>query len=294
MVNLSTNQASWDSLVRSLPAIFVFACGVSVISLVGSGSASAQTVPPDWGSIDVSTDSSGDLVVTLENTEIRVVYRQSSNDWAVEANGRPSCIDEFFVKDLNRDITDGGRFDNQLYQRLMTDAQVIYDGPDKKTVRMMWESGAREEVSMFRNTRVLQIDYYYWDFLITDWPDWPGESNWSDQRIVVHGADQWHRTIDPSDQPTHPDGWPWDPSDPSHFPNDPNAMREWGLGYSEIYYDRLSQDAQKQGEIDPADGGPLNYNDHFIVGAHKVASGVGYGRTLPVSRTAAINQLSSE
>jgi hypothetical protein len=106
--------------------------------------------------------------------------------------------------------------------------------------------------------------------------------------IEVYCADQWHRTIDQADKPTHPDGWSWDPSNPDHFPNDPDAMREWGLGYDEIYFDTIPGDASKQGEVDPADGGPLNYNGHFILGAHKLASGVGLGRILPVSRTRAI------
>ena len=65
-------------------------------------------------------------------------------------------------------------------------------------------------------------------------------------------------------------------------------MREWGLGYSEIYFDIIPSDAAGQGEIDPADAGPLNYNGHFIMGAHKLATGVGYGRTIPVARTRAI------
>ena len=47
-------------------------------------------------------------------------------------------------------------------------------------------------------------------------------------------------------------------------------------------------DASKQGEIDPADGGPLNYNGHYIFGAYKLATGIGLGRTLPVERTKAI------
>ena len=164
-------------MVRRLLVVFIFASGLLAIWLAGNGSArvraldSAQShvpvpvnsdssqfpsnAPLDWGSIDISTDINGDLVVTLENGEIRVVYKQSSNDWGVGANGRPSCIDEFFVKDLDKDVTDGGRFDNHLAQRLMTDAQVIYDGPDKKTVSMTWQSGAWEEVSIFPGSRVL-------------------------------------------------------------------------------------------------------------------------------------------
>jgi hypothetical protein len=53
----------------------------------------------------------------------------------------------------------------------MTGAQIIYDGPDKKTVRMQWQSGAEQEVSIFPGSNVLQIDYIRWDFLITDWPN---------------------------------------------------------------------------------------------------------------------------
>ena len=304
MVSIPTSRKPFlrKLTIRQLFAIFILAGGLLIILPASRFSARAQhagrDIPHsqffipnsnDWGTIDITTDAGGDLVVTLENSEIRVVYQQSSNDFGVDHNGRPSCIDEFFVKDLNKDITDGGRFDNNLVQRAMTSAQLIYDGPDRKTVHMTWESGAEQEVSIFPAASYLQIDYISWDFLITDWPDWRNDDNaWQEQMIEVHGADLWHRTIDPADQPTHPDGWPWDPNDPSHFPNDPNAMREWGLGYSEIYYDRLPWDASKQGELDPFDGGPLNYNGHFIIGAHKLASGEGYGRTLPVSRTSAV------
>ena len=66
MVDLSTTRVSisWGSLVRRLLAAFIFASGLAVVSLVGSGSARAQGGPAEWCSIDITTDVNGDLVVT--------------------------------------------------------------------------------------------------------------------------------------------------------------------------------------------------------------------------------------
>ncbi|MHC4072757.1 MAG: hypothetical protein ACYTGS_12125 [Planctomycetota bacterium] len=226
----------------------------------------------DWGSITIKPVE-GSHEVVLENSQIRTVYKKSPNDWA----GRhPTCMVEFYYKKIDRELIENGRWDDVLdplnhskkpprplrhYREALLSAEVVYDGHDRKTVRLNWKN-SEEEVSIFPDSPVIQIDYLRWYVLITDWPNWPkGDDACKEQMFAVYGADKWHRTYDPNDTERTP-----------------------GVGYNKMYFSHAERDAGKQGGKDPADGGPLNYKGYFIIGAYKTATGVGYGRIIPVHR----------
>jgi hypothetical protein len=228
--------------------------------------------PDDWGSITIKPVDGGYEVV-LENSQMRAVYRKSPNPWA----GRhPTCMVEYHYKRIGKELIENGRWDDTLdpldhstkpprpkhhYREHLLSAEVIYDGPDKKTVHLRWEN-TEEEVSIFPESPIVQIDYIRWYVLITDWPDWPkGKDAHEEQMFAVYGADEWHRTYNPSD-----------------------TGRTWGVAYDKMYFNRADRDVQKQGGKDPADGGPLNYKGYFIIGAYKEATGIGYARVIPVER----------
>jgi len=226
----------------------------------------------DWGSITIKPVD-GNHEVVLENSKIRAVYKKSPNNWA----GRhPTCMVEFYYKKIERELIENGRWDDILdpidhskisprplhhYREALLSAEIVHDGRDKKTVRLIWKN-SEEEVSIFPDSPVIQIDYLRWYVLITDWPNWPkGEDAHKEQMFAVYGADKWHRTYDPND-----------------------TERTGGVGYNKMYFNHADRDAEKQGGKDPVDGGPLNYKGYFIVGAYKTATGVGYGRIIPVHR----------
>jgi hypothetical protein len=226
----------------------------------------------DWANIEITRGADRIEKVVLENSKIRVTYATSLNGWAHRS---PICITEFYDKSINKELVENGRFDDMLdpfeggdhtkpiqYRAKLLGATLIHDGVDKKTLRLTWQNSS-EEVSLFRNSSVLQIDYLKWYVLMTDWPGWRKDNlAYQEQMFSVYGADSWHRTYDPTDNTRTP-----------------------GIGYNKMYYNRKPSDATKQGGMDRADGGSLNYNNFFIFGAYKLATGYGYGRIVPVDRT---------
>lgn len=228
--------------------------------------------PDDWGSITIKpVDDSYE--VTLENSQFRAVYKKSPNPWA---HRHPTCLVEYYYKKIDKELIENGRWDDILdpldhskkpavpehhYREHLLSVEIIYNGSDKKTVRLNWEN-TEEEVTIFPDSPVLQIDYIRWYVLITDWSDWPKEGDvYKEQMFAVYGADKWHRTYDPAD-----------------------TVRTPGVAYNKMYFNRADRDAEKQGGKDPVDGGPLNYKGYFIVGAYKKATGAGYARLIPVRR----------
>jgi hypothetical protein len=231
----------------------------------------------DWGSIRVIKENEQITDVILENDLIKVKYaNETVTGWA---SRQPVCIVEFLYKKISTNFAQNGRFDDMLdpvdhethkpkiqHRKKLLDASIVYDGPDKKTVHLKWET-SEEKVTLFRDSPVLQIDYLRWYVLITDWPNWPqGPEAYKEQMYAIYGADQWHRTYDPHD-----------------------TTRQSGLAYDDIYFDRKPSDQHKQkGILDPRDGGPLSYKGWFIVGAYKTATGYGFARVVPVERVNAL------
>ena len=242
-------------------AVIVFHCGTRT----------------DWGSITINQENGAVQDIVIENEQVRVKYaRETVTGWA---SRQPVCIVEFFYKPINTNFAFEGRFDDMLdpvdhethkpkiqYRKNLIDAKVIYDGADRKTVHLKWET-SEETVSIFPNSPVLQIDYLKWYVLITDWPNWPQRPDaYKEQMYAIYGAEKWHRTYDPFD-----------------------STRARGLEYDDIYFDRVPSDAPKQkGIIDPVDGGSLNYKGWFIVGAYKTATGHGFARVVPAERVRAL------
>ena len=137
-------------------------------------------------------------------------------------------------------------------------AEVVYDGSDRKTVRMEFtvpgKPPAVQEVTLFRDCPYLRVDYIHAAVNIVDIEAAAGD----DGKFEIHGAGQWKRGY---------------------------------LLYPEIFFDRHPGDVGYQNITEVDTAGPLEYKGWFILGVCNADSGIGYGRIMPVDRTDIIKLL---
>lgn len=223
------------------------------------------------GSVDVvRTNNDPDMVVeldegweyaVLENSEIRVKWQKYTDIDGSEQ----FAIREFQLKKANNIEQAGAGYLDAAYNRgSLRNAEILYDGPDRKTLRLEWNGKPGigqykelvSEISIFPNSRFIKIDYekVAWGYVIVDL-GLPG-GTYSGAN-VAYGAESWRRGY---------------------------------VAYPESYYSRLPQETYD----DPADGGSLNYNDHFIVGVYAPNSEIGLGRVFPIAETRSIKFLLGE
>ncbi len=150
-------------------------------------------------------------------------------------------------------------------------ATVIFDGTDRKTVRMIWNRwnvGSQTEVPTSKIIRDITI-YANQKFLKVDFVDMQWAANIADKLLpggtstgvhIAHGGEDWARGYLTHNEPPH------------------------GL-----FYSRYGDD----GVFDPVDGGPLNYNGHFITAVYNASNGQGFGRVMPIADTHVIKLLFS-
>jgi hypothetical protein len=229
-------------------------CGLT-IQTTGSGTVSINRTDPDL-QVQVNTATNPPVVI-LENSEIYVAYGlfNNNNEYAIR---------NFTIKDLNQNQVGssdiGDYLDADAGRGLLLNGAVVYDGSDKKTVRLGWsdfDAGPptnyiTHEVTIYPNSSFLQIDYLdaQWQTNIVDLARPGGTSGGTH---IAYGAAGWIRGY-------------------TAYNPDPQ------LG---SYYNRYPPD----GLNDPVDGGSLNYNNHFIVGVYNPANGVGYGRVASIPDT---------
>jgi len=198
----------------------------------------------------------------LENSQIRVEYR------AFTADSAQFAIKRFIVKSAgNQDQVGDGTYnflDADSGRGALASASIVYDGTDRKTLRFTWKNktDAKKkityDVSIYPNGRFLKIDYTNIQYGIS-LIDLGKPGGTSAGTHLAYGGDKWGR-----DYITHS-----------------NA------NYMGSYYNRYPAD----GVNDPTDGGALNYHNHFIVGVYNAASGVGFGRVMPVAHTTILKLL---
>jgi hypothetical protein len=147
-------------------------------------------------------------------------------------------------------------------------ATILYDGIDRKTIEMVWRNKHNSaaallthEVSIYPNQRFIRTDYIDVrnGLNIIDIGQPGGIINGVH---IAYGGDTWVRGYVTRDYVPTVGG----------------------------YYNRYPPD----GVNDPADGGSLNYNGHFIVGVYNPGNGVGFGRVGPVADMGIIKLLISE
>jgi regulation of enolase protein 1 (concanavalin A-like superfamily) len=196
--------------------------------------------------------------VELENSQILVRYEPFFDLHAQFA------IRHFVLKNAGFIDQAGYFLDADEFRGTIKSATLIYDGADRKTVRLEWNSNYYpgqtiiHEVSIYPNRTFLKIDYVSvrYGVNIVD-IGLPGGT--SSGEHIAYGGDVWIRDyVTQTYTPT--------------------------VG---SYYNRLTED----GVNDPANGGSLSYHGYFIMGVFNPHNNIGFGRVLPVARIPVIKLL---
>lgn len=196
--------------------------------------------------------------VLLENSQIRVRYEPFFE------NHNQFSIREFVYKTAGMIDQAGEYLDADEFRGTLKSASLIYDGTDRKTVQLVWNTRDNpsrtitHQVTVYANRPFLKIDYVDVDYgvNIVDM----GRPGGTDQGThIAYGGDAWIRDyVTITYTPT--------------------------VG---SYYNRYSVDHVN----DPANGGSLNYHGNFIVGVYNPNTKIGYGRVMPIAETPIIKLL---
>jgi len=200
-----------------------------------------------WEGITIGKDQDGRLEVILENELIKVRY--GAFDAENKAGREPqweTAITEFIVKPDTLNLA-GRSIDAAANRGLLTKAVIIQEDNFSKTVYMRWAPqkicpDGVQEITIFKDKPYIKIEYLAYDVNVVDISNGGGN-------YAIYGAEKWVRDFIP---------------------------------YPGVYFDRFHTDYENIVKPDPPDGGPLNYNNHFIMGLYHEESGLGWGRVVPV------------
>lgn len=233
-------------------------CGV-YLNTVGEGL--VELDPPANYDPELSVEIEDELsYVVLENSKLYVRFEEFTD---LYDNTEQFAIRQFKLK--ANGINQAGSYLDAGYGRgELKSATLTYNGPDRKTVRLEWYT-KQNNPSVNKNA-ILVTDvsifpneqFLKLDYHRVDWSivvvDLGAPGGIINGQPAAYGSDAWVRG----------------------FVTDP-----------EFYYTRVYGS-------DPADGGSLSYNGHFIAGLYNPANNVGYGRAIPVARTHSLRFLLSD
>ena len=211
-------------------------------------SCSCASTRTDWGSVTV-----GERAAVLESSRLYVRYARY-----YKGDDKDAIVD-LIIKDADENW--GAKIDSRAGDEKLVSTAIVCDGPERKTVRLEYEKGTTEEVSIFPDSPVLEITYLAHDVNIFDQSRFTGE--W-----VIYGAEDWltqRRGLGPME----------------HIPENERPVRE-GMypGHPDSYYRKSWA---------PPDA--LNYHGFYIMGLHDPETGRGYGRVMPVEHVDVIKLL---
>ena len=215
------------------------------LNVVGSG---VVTSDPDLR-VEIAPDNS---YVILENSQIKVEYGPFFE------NHSQFAIRKLYIKSAGNQNQVGSQYlDADAGRGPLTSASIVYDGADRKTVRLEWNDKNNSptekiihEVSIFPNSKVIKIDYIDVEYGINT-VDLGRPGGTDNGTHVAYGGGSWIRDY---------------------------VTLEYNPTVGS-YYNRYPPD----GVNDPVDGGSLNYNGHFIAGVYNPGNGVGFARVMPVA-----------
>ncbi len=210
----------------------------------------------DWGKIEI-TENETYYTVLLENSAIFVLYDMHPR----HAKKKEVYIVKFIIKESGENL--GDWLDAAAGRHLLKKAEVIYDGPDRKTVRMEWETKREcelciEEVSIFPDSQVMRIDYFTTCVNIVD-IGFKGNFG----TFEVYGAEEWFAQRKAVT----------DPELTEHENEHHRLVHELYPRYPNPFIDTPDWKG-----LAPE---PLNYNGWMIMGVYNEGTGVGYGRVVP-------------
>jgi hypothetical protein len=211
-----------------------------------------------WGSIEI-TKKEGYCTVLLENSAVSVQYDMHPRH--AKKENQEVYIVSFVIKESGEDL--GDWLDAAAGRYLLKKAGVVYDGSDRKTVRMGWETkreGALciEEVSIFPDSQVMRIDYFTTCVNIVD-------IGFRDKfgTFEVYGAEEWFAQRKAVT----------DPELTNHENEHHRLVYELYPRYPNPFIDTPDWKGHA-----PT---PLNHNGWMIMGVYNEESGIGYGRVVP-------------
>lgn len=231
--------------------------------------------------ITVSSANHGSVV--MENSVMKVTYSYtgengygefSIHEWINKLAGNRDITkqvsapfpgnppgQDYLNEENCEQFTGGGGKEN--INKTQMNGTVIDDGTASKTVRITQDCGITEEFTIFANSPVLKVNYVSYTY---DWIDNRNSRNVQiptkstavaePMDVVIYGSEQWLQT------------------------NSYLCTGNENTFCQKAIYDRLGIG----GRNDPADGGPLSYKGNFVFGFTEKATGIGYGRVLPVNR----------
>lgn len=221
-------------------------------------------VPGPWGRVSVGKDADGHWEALLENSRIRVHYQ-----WGIVMTGEgedreaqpQTYIREFVLKAA--DESQGHWLDSAAHRTVLTDASVVRDEAQVKTVRLEWETvhgfqgPAVSEVSIFPDQPYLRIDYLQAGFPHICDLGHPGGA--TKGTYAIYGAEEWQtvrREIDNPELRDHRNEHHQLTDD--LFPIYPNPLIDKGWGPT-----------------------PMDYKGWYALGVYNPENGGGFGRVVP-------------
>lgn len=263
------------TIINALPD----ACGITVHTS-GGGAVNLQHTAGTDPALNIQIGA-GNSSVTLENSRIKVRYGPAFYDHdefiILDFVSKSNGIDQ--VDNLPDGTAPYRYFDADAGRGALTDAAIIYDGTDRKTIRLTWASTVSpgnsivEEVSIYPNQDFLQIDYVNVQYglnLIDQ--GMPGGID-NNGTHIFYNHDAWMT------QETH------------NRENDPPGYNGYITHFERAdligsYYNRYAGDGVND-PINPA----LAYNGQFIGAVYNGSNGVGFGRVMPVTAISIIKLL---
>jgi len=213
-----------------------------------------------WVKVEIGKDRYDKWQVTLENDLLKCRYGWSFHNDPV---GGQSYIREFRLKSVNQSM--GDWLDAAAGKRgPFTNITLVYDGSDRKTVRLEWNNGDNvQDVTIYPNSLVLKIDY----IRIVGFPHIVdvGSHGGSlyNPKFTMYGAEEWQALRKTNTTPSLLNHY----NEHHRLTHDLYPMYPYPVIDTNDWY-----------RFEPT---PLNYNGYLILGVYKSASGVGYGRVMP-------------
>lgn len=203
--------------------------------------------------LQIRIDSSGSYPrVELENSIYRAVIRTNQGG----ACGVEHAIRDWVIKAADEDQVDN-YIDACAQRGPLIRAEVVYDGPERKTLRGEYEdcpqgsgdNSAVIEYSIFAHSPVIRIDYLRYPSSWANTVDigTPGGTRRGEFRFF--GQREYAAQV--RDIAAYPESY-WNTYDGGEYRDD------------------------------PPDGGPLNYESHVIMAVGNPENGRGFGRVMPV------------
>ncbi|MBN2088706.1 hypothetical protein JW964_03795 [candidate division KSB1 bacterium] len=237
----------------------------------------------EWGQIQIQKDGNGQVIVAAENERLAFQYGHATLEGKSEGLMKKFYLKAFPAENIPH------TFEGAAHRGIIKQANVLYDGTDRKTVRVEWapQAGIKEkynhpavtDISIFSGSNFIQLTYQSFCYPHICDIGHPGglafekaADTTAQGRYVIYGADSWQQIRSRMDAPElrrH--------ENPHHqltnilYPCYPNPLIDTGW-----------IEASKN---------PMSYKGWYILGVYNPENGRGFGRVIPVDIVSVIKLL---